>query len=149
MDDLHILPNVATPTQALLGGLSLALSSAILLYANGRVFGISGFVHRTFQLSFHLSGLQDLLAFTGLVFGGLLVAIFEQGFYRDQPPSLSFPENTTMSFIKIGVAGFLVGLGSRVYFPFICSRSITQILQLQNGCTSGHMVCGLSRFSKR
>ena len=35
--------------------------------------------------------------------------------------------------MALGVAGLLVGFGTR----------------LGNGCTSGHGICGLSRFSKR
>lgn len=50
--------------------------------------------------------------------------------------SLFFPLpeiNVQTSWPMIIVAGLLVGIGSR----------------LGSGCTSGHGVCGLSRFSKR
>lgn len=50
--------------------------------------------------------------------------------------SLFFPLpdiNVPTSWPMIIVAGLLVGIGSR----------------LGSGCTSGHGVCGLSRFSKR
>ena len=38
-----------------------------------------------------------------------------------------------LSIIGFALSGFLVGLGTK----------------LSNGCTSGHGVCGLPRFSKR
>lgn len=137
MDSFHLISSVVTPVRGLLGGLGLAISSAILLYANGETFGISGFIHRTFQLSVndsYLYRLRNILSFMGLVLGGFLVGVFEQTLGINQPPSMSFPEGaSTLALVKVGVAGFLTGLGSR----------------LQNGCTSGHMICGISRFSQR
>ncbi|KZW04406.1 DUF395-domain-containing protein [Exidia glandulosa HHB12029] len=43
------------------------------------------------------------------------------------------PAFVDRSFGNIALSGFLVGLGTK----------------LGNGCTSGHMLCGMSRFSKR
>lgn len=38
-----------------------------------------------------------------------------------------------LDFVGFAIAGYLVGVGTK----------------LSNGCTSGHGVCGLPRFSKR
>ncbi|TFK30120.1 hypothetical protein FA15DRAFT_663483 [Coprinopsis marcescibilis] len=59
----------------------------------------------------------------GLVLGGMLVAKLD----GVAPPTLLLPG------YQVAASGFLVGLGTK----------------LSNGCTSGHMVCGLSRFSLR
>jgi uncharacterized membrane protein YedE/YeeE len=38
-----------------------------------------------------------------------------------------------LSYVGYAISGFLVGIGTK----------------MSNGCTSGHGVCGLPRFSKR
>ncbi len=47
------------------------------------------------------------------------------------PSKIEF--SVTNSLVLISIAGFLVGLGTRI----------------GGGCTSGHGVCGISRFSIR
>ncbi|KIK57695.1 hypothetical protein GYMLUDRAFT_172392 [Collybiopsis luxurians FD-317 M1] len=66
---------------------------------------------------------EAIVATLGLIFGGLVVGAIE----GDGPAygSLSLP--------TLLISGFLVGLGTK----------------MSNGCTSGHMLAGLSRFSKR
>lgn len=59
----------------------------------------------------------------GLVLGGMLVAQLD----GKAPAALALPLS------QIALSGLLVGLGTK----------------LSNGCTSGHMVCGLSRLSLR
>ncbi|MEZ4703989.1 MAG: YeeE/YedE thiosulfate transporter family protein [Bdellovibrionota bacterium] len=60
----------------------------------------------------------------GLLAGGLMLRLF-------YPASL---ENTLgYSWVRVAIAGLLVGYGT----------------VLGNGCTSGHGVCGISRFSLR
>ena len=114
-----------TPWSALLGGALIGLSASLLMVTLGRVAGVSGIVAG-------LVGPRDdrpwRLAFIVGLLGAGLVA------------NLAFPELLTSSTpsvgrtpLLLGVAGVVVGVGTR----------------LGGGCTSGHGVCGLSRFSWR
>jgi len=109
-----------TPLSAMLGGLLIGLSAALLLWFNGRIAGISGIVNGA------LGGGERgwrwwFLA--GLVLGGgSYIWITDAAPFRtDFPPGL------------IVLAGLLVGFGTR----------------MGSGCTSGHGVCGLARLSMR
>lgn len=109
-----------TPLQALLGGIGIALSVHSLLVLNGSVFGVSGFVHRSLQ-----GDKAAIASVVGLVLGGIAVGIIGD---------VDTPEpHTASSLLPMAFSGLLVGIGTR----------------LANGCTSGHMICGLSRFSLR
>ncbi len=88
---------------------------------NGRVAGISGILSGA--LSERGSERSELLAFlVGLLIAGLCFAAFTA---RVPVP--------TLPVAALAIAGLLVGFGTR----------------LGGGCTSGHGVCGLSRFSVR
>ena len=62
-----------------------------------------------------------------------LLGLFSGGFLMKVMYSEFFNYEFNASPLKLIVAGLLVGFGTR----------------LGSGCTSGHGVCGLSRFSKR
>jgi uncharacterized membrane protein YedE/YeeE len=98
------------------------LAAALLLALNGRMAGISGIVAGTL-LPRAGEFLWRLLFVAGLVAGGALM-----GWLR--PGSI---EATSRGPMVAVVAGLLVGFGT----------------QLGGGCTSGHGICGMSRFSKR
>ena len=106
---------------SLAGGMVLGGSAVLLLIVNGRIAGISGIVGR-------LLGGQQVFAngaFTiGLVLGPLLHAA---AFGR--LPAMT----VTASWPVIVLAGLLVGIGTR----------------MGSGCTSGHGILGLGRFSTR
>jgi len=107
----------------LLGGLMIGCAAAMLLLANGKIAGISG-IAAILIGSGDRSGAGEKFAFLiGLVVAPLL---FISAFGR---LDLGISTNPLL----LGLAGILVGLGTR----------------LGNGCTSGHGVCGLSRFSTR
>ncbi|KAG2078150.1 DUF395-domain-containing protein [Suillus decipiens] len=108
------------PLEGLLGGVSIALSVHSLLVLNGSVLGISGFVHRSLR-----GDKAAMASVVGLVLGGIAVGIIGN---VDTPQP-----HTASSLLRMVFSGFLVGIGTR----------------LANGCTSGHMICGLSRFSPR
>ena len=114
-----------TPIASLVGGLLIGLSAAILLIFNGRIAGISGiFANALFSRESGASGRWRWFFIAGLLAGGL--ALFPL------LPSY-FAVTHGRSLWMIAVAGVLVGVGTR----------------FGSGCTSGHGVCGMSRFSRR
>lgn len=112
-----------TPVASLLGGMLIGLASALLLIVLGRVAGISGIFAAL--LGPDIRNKRWQFAFVaGLVAGGFVLAT--------AAPHL-FTVALDRSWLTIAVAGFLVGVGTR----------------LGNGCTSGHGVCGVGRGSRR
>ncbi len=116
-----------TPWHALAGGLLIGLASALYMLGNGRVAGIAGIVASPLRAL--LSGGSMAPERTRLLFiGGLLIAPWIWRLFAPLPiPSLD------VGTVGLVVAGLFVGVGVR----------------MGNGCTSGHGVCGLSRFSLR
>lgn len=107
------------------GGVLIGLASALLLWLNGRVAGISGIFSQVFLGQHPVSERLWRLAFiVGLPLGASAVALLMP---------LSRPIEMPMNWLGMGLAGVLVGFGTR----------------MANGCTSGHGICGLARFSKR
>ncbi|KAG2157271.1 hypothetical protein DEU56DRAFT_12020 [Suillus clintonianus] len=109
------------PLQALLGGIGIALSVHSLLVLNGSVLGVSGFIHRSFR-----GDKAAMASVVGLILGGVTIGIASN---VDTPE----PQTTVSSHLRMVFSGLLVGIGTK----------------LANGCTSGHMICGLSRLSLR
>ncbi|HTH27507.1 MAG TPA: YeeE/YedE family protein [Sphingobium sp.] len=108
---------------ALAGGVLIGLSATLLLWLNGRVAGVSGILN---GVLFPNAG--DL-SWRAMFLLGLIVAA---GLYTALVPGAPLPR-TDYSRVALVVAGLLVGFGTR----------------MGNGCTSGHGVCGLGRFSMR
>ena len=116
-----------TPWSALAGGLLIGLAVALYVLGNGRVAGIAGIVAG--PLHALLSGTSLKPEGTRLLFiGGLLAAPWIWRLFTPLPSS-----TVDVGFLGLAAAGLLVGVGVR----------------MANGCTSGHGVCGLSRFSLR
>lgn len=109
-------------TTALLGGALIGLSATLLLLFNGRIAGISGIVSGAIGLGG--DGTWKRLFIAGLLVGG--------GLYESAIAAQPTPVFELSPWAMI-IGGFLVGIGTR----------------LGNGCTSGHGVCGLGRFSFR
>ncbi|WP_333849669.1 YeeE/YedE family protein [Leclercia sp.] len=111
-----------TPLSSLGGGLLIGLAAILLIHFCGRIAGISGIVSGMLTKQTRAEGWR--IAFlAGLIGSPLLFSLF-----------FPLPDiHVQTSWPMIIVAGLLVGIGSR----------------LGSGCTSGHGVCGLSRFSKR
>ena len=112
-----------TPYLSLIGGVLIGMSSIILMLANGRITGISGLLGKLFsnETSDHFSWV--LWFILGLAVGPLFISFFFGTIQSDM----------VASNVGLIVSGILVGFGTTI----------------GNGCTSGHGVCGLSRFSKR
>jgi len=125
---LHIARRVMTsfaPVPGLIGGVLIGLSAVILMLGIGRVAGVSGIVSSAL-VPMDATDRPWRLAFVlGLPLGALVVTALG---LKDWS-SLTFPANMTMT----AIAGLLVGVGTT----------------LGSGCTSGHGICGLSRFSTR
>lgn len=112
-----------TPLPALLGGLLIGLAAAMLLLTHGRVAGVSGLYGQLFTRDRNGRALAAWFVL-GLVGSGVVLGVVWPGAF---PVLASRPTGVTV------VAGLLVGYGTR----------------LGGGCTSGHGVCGVSRFSVR
>lgn len=112
-----------TPLSALIGGSLIGLSAVIMLAGNGRIAGISGI------LGGAISSRGEDRRWRVLFLAGLLLATLLYQFASSSPITIE----TQASPEFLVVAGLLVGFGTR----------------LGSGCTSGHGICGIARFSKR
>lgn len=108
----------------LVGGGLIGLAGAVYLLGNGRVMGASGILGGLVDGS-GWSTLWERLAF---VAGVVVMPLLLMPVY-----SVEITTHMTDQVWVIIVAGLLVGIGTRI----------------ANGCTSGHGVCGISRFSLR
>lgn len=112
-----------TPFASTIGGILIGLSAAIMLGANGRIAGISGIFNGVIQPQKGEFGWRALFI-GGLLVGGAIMMLFTPE---------SFAITVERAPWMVALAGLLVGFGTR----------------LGSGCTSGHGVCGLPRFSAR
>lgn len=109
--------------EAIIGGVIIGIAVSVMLLFNGRVTGISGIIAGIIDRE-TLDKNWRLLFIAGLVLGGFVLRLIHPNAF------------TVISHAQPGdyiIAGFLVGFGTL----------------LGNGCTSGHGVCGISRFSMR
>jgi uncharacterized membrane protein YedE/YeeE len=107
---------------AIVGGVLIGTSATLLLLLNGRIAGISGIVYGLMQRSRAEEWAWRAAFVAGLMLaGGIAMRLLGQS----TPSPASVP--------VLVLAGFAVGFGTR----------------LGGGCTSGHGICGLGRFSKR
>ncbi len=112
-----------TPVSALIGGVLIGLASAMFLWLNGRIAGISGIAAGAITMNSSESSWRFLFL-VGLVAG--------VGLYRFAGGPLEDIQITSSMLLLI-IGGLLVGFGTK----------------MGAGCTSGHGVCGLARFSPR
>ena len=108
------------PLEAVIGGLFVGAACGVYMLFSGRIAGCSG------SLKAILLGPRETtkIAFTGglLAGGALMKVLLPSNFSAPPAPSL-----------LLAFAGLATGIGTA----------------LANGCTSGHGLCGLSRFSFR
>jgi len=111
-----------TPISATLGGLIIGLAVVIFFLFNGRLVGISGIAANA--LTEKEKKFDNLLFLIGLIIGPTIYSLF-----------INKEINITISnsFLLLIVAGLLVGIGTRI----------------GGGCTSGHGISGIGRFSLR
>ena len=111
-----------TPFSSLIGGIIIGISVILFFYSTGRMAGISGILANV--ITTKNNRIPNILFLMGLVIGPAFFV------YINKMP-IKF--EILNSYILICIAGFLVGLGTR----------------MSGGCTSGHGICGISRFSIR
>ena len=111
-----------TPISAFIGGLVIGIAVMLFFAFNGRLVGISG-IARNF-LNSNDKRFDNFLFLIGLILGPIIYQLFSKEVVTI---------NITNSIYLLGIAGLLVGLGTSI----------------GSGCTSGHGICGISRFSLR
>jgi uncharacterized membrane protein YedE/YeeE len=111
-----------TPWTSLAGGALLGLSAALLMLYSGKIAGISGVIGGLLSPKKHESSWRAAFL-TGMIISYLIVA----------PLGFELPDISSENIIVVSLAGLLVGFGTRI----------------GNGCTSGHGIIGMGRFSKR
>lgn len=132
---MHIDWNHFTPLSALLGGALIGLSAALLLIVNGRILGVSGILGGilggVLDNLWHRHPTQnkrDELRWRVLLILGMMSAPLVYLCFAPLPVF-----TLSASPLLLISAGLLVGIGTRY----------------GAGCTSGHGICGLGRFSIR
>lgn len=111
-----------TPISALLGGVIIGFAVLLFFLFNGRLIGISG-------IASNFINQQDKRFDNFLFLIGLVLGPFVYKILSNKEIELVISN----SYILLIIAGLLVGFGTRI----------------SGGCTSGHGISGLSRFSLR
>jgi uncharacterized membrane protein YedE/YeeE len=111
-----------TPITAFTGGLIIGLAVVIFFLLNGRLVGISGIASNA--LTSKDNKLDNILFLIGLIIGPIIYSVIS-----DQSVNITISN----SYIVMIFAGLLVGVGTRI----------------SGGCTSGHGISGIGRFSLR
>ncbi|CAI5493966.1 unnamed protein product [Closterium sp. Naga37s-1] len=129
-----------TPWQSLVGGVIIGIAASLHLLTTGRIMGASGVVNESSVASLHLLTTGRIMGAWGVVHvflasmtavGSFTMLINSGHAFGSNPPSVG--DDPGLALILPIAAGLLCGFGS----------------QLGSGCTSGHGVCGLLRFSPR
>jgi len=111
-----------TPYSALIGGIIIGLAVVIFFLFNGRLVGISGIAANA--LNQKEKRIDNILFLVGLILGPILYALIS-----NKEINISISNSLPLLI----VAGLLVGIGTRI----------------SGGCTSGHGISGIGRFSLR
>ena len=111
-----------TPVPAFTGGVIIGLAVVVFFLLNGRLIGISGIASNV--LTEKNNRFDNFLFLLGLIIGPILYTVF-----TNQQINVTISN----SYILLIIAGLLVGLGTRI----------------SGGCTSGHGISGIGRFSLR
>ena len=111
-----------TPITAFTGGLIIGLAVVIFILLNGRLVGISGIASNA--LTSKDNKLDNILFLIGLIIGPIIYSVIS-----NQSVNITISN----SYIVMIFAGLLVGVGTRI----------------SGGCTSGHGISGIGRFSLR
>lgn len=108
---------------SLVGGIFIGMAVSVMLYFNGKIAGNSGIVAGIFTVVKD-KAYWKLFYIAGLLLGALVYRGLNGG---------TLPITVVSPDPGLVVGGLLVGFGTR----------------LGSGCTAGHGICGIARFSKR
>ncbi|MDA7806300.1 YeeE/YedE thiosulfate transporter family protein [Candidatus Pelagibacter sp.] len=111
-----------TPVSAFTGGLIIGLAVVLFFVLNGRSIGISGIASNF--LTSKNNRMDNLLFLIGLIIGPIIYKLITQD---------EINISISNSLLLLAIAGLLVGVGTRI----------------GGGCTSGHGISGIGRFSLR
>ena len=111
-----------TPIPAFTGGLIIGLAVVVFFLLNGRLVGISGIASNA--LTEKENKFDNLLFLLGLITAPFIYSLFSNG---------GINISISNSYVLLIAAGLLVGIGTRI----------------SGGCTSGHGISGIGRFSLR
>ena len=111
-----------TPIPAFTGGLIIGLAIVVFFLLNGRLVGISGIASNA--LTEKENKFDNLLFLLGLIIAPFIYSLFSNG---------GINISISNSYVLMIAAGLLVGIGTRI----------------SGGCTSGHGISGIGRFSLR
>tara|TARA_B100000965_G_scaffold334957_1_gene300625 strand:- start:313 stop:726 length:414 start_codon:yes stop_codon:yes gene_type:complete len=110
-----------TPVSAFVGGSLIGFAAFLFFVFNGRIAGVSSIASDC--IIKNENRFDNILFLSGLIIGPVIYSLSGK----------SIESVLTNSFPLLIAGGLLVGFGTK----------------LGNGCTSGHGVCGISRFSIR
>lgn len=113
-----------TPYAGAVGGALIGLAAVLLMASAGRIMGATGIFRGLLTMNFDEDFRWRLVFILGLLIGTAWAGLF-----TGTAHNISFVSNKYI----IAIGGILVGAGTA----------------LGNGCTSGHGICGIARFSKR
>jgi uncharacterized protein len=111
-----------TPIPAFTGGLIIGLAVVLFFFLNGRLIGISGIASNF--LNSKKNRIDNFLFLVGLIIGPIVYKLITQN---------EINISISSSLLLLTIAGLLVGVGTRI----------------SGGCTSGHGISGIGRFSLR
>ncbi|MEQ1695645.1 MAG: YeeE/YedE family protein [Hyphomicrobiaceae bacterium] len=113
-----------TPYQSLLGGSLIGLASVLLMAVHGRIAGATGILGGLLP-----PGMAKDWGWRVAFLGGMIAAPLVYRAISSTP--IGFQSSASAAILVLG--GVIVGIG----------------VSYGSGCTSGHGVCGLARFSPR
>ena len=110
-----------TPVSAFVGGSLIGFAAFLFFIFNGRIAGVSSIASGS--IIKNENRFDNILFLLGLIIGPIVYSVSGK----------EIESVLTNSLPLLIVGGLLVGFGTKI----------------GNGCTSGHGVCGISRFSLR
>ena len=110
-----------TPVSAFVGGSLIGFAAFLFFAFNGRIAGISSISSGV--INNNENRIDNILFLLGLIIGPIIYSLTGN----------EIVSILTNSIPLLIIGGLLVGVGTKI----------------GNGCTSGHGVCGISRFSLR
>jgi len=112
-----------TPYASFVGGILIGIAAAILILFNGRIAGVSGILGQALNGGIVRDNLWRIAFVMGIIAAPALWQIWVG----------EIEINIETNALWLIIAGLFVGVGT----------------SYGSGCTSGHGICGLSRFSMR